>query len=86
MAKLIVVAVRDRQIDAFMAPFCVPAAGAAIRGFQDELNRADPNNAMHRHPEDYDLYQLGYYDETEGTFTNEKKQLAIGTQLITKGN
>lgn len=85
--KLIVVAIRDRQLDAFMRPFCVPAIGAAIRGFQDELNRSADDNPMYKHPEDYDLYHLAYYDEQHGKFTHDAdhpKQVAVGTNLVQK--
>ena len=55
MAKVVVVAVRDRAIDAFGRPFFVPTIGVALRSFHDEMNRQAPDNAMAAHPEDYDL-------------------------------
>jgi len=77
-------AVHDRALDAFGQPFFVPAIGAAIRSFQDEINNAQGD--MHKHPEDYDLYQLGVYEDTTGKIIplDEPKQLAIGKQLLTK--
>lgn len=82
----ILVAILDRALDAYGRPFAVPAIGAAIRSFQDEINNTE--SPMNKHPEDYDLYQLGMYDDTTGRIhsADEPKQLAIGKQmLVTKG-
>lgn len=85
MATLAVVAVRDRALDAFMRPFFVPSVGMAIRSFQDEVNRADKENAIYNHPEDYDLFHIASFDEDTGVFVNTPggvKQLAIGKQCV----
>lgn len=76
MAK--VCAVRDRAIDAFMQPMFVQATGQAIRAFMDECNRADSPIAAH--PEDYDLYLIGEYEENSGLLVacTPPKMLAIG--------
>ena len=79
-----IVAVRDRAMDAYMRPFFVPALGMAMRSFQDEVNRVSQDNPMYRHPEDYDLYHLGEFEEETGKFTSlaSPKQLAIGRQMV----
>lgn len=86
--QLVLVAVRDRALDTFGRPIFAHTLGQAIRSFQDEINRADPNNEMHRHPEDYDLYHLGYWDDQTGEFHNidKPKQIAIGNQLSTRSS
>lgn len=77
--KQVIVAVRDRAVDAFLRPFAAPSVGAAIRSFSDEINRNAPDNQMANHPEDYDLYQLAEWDENTGIFTeNKPRQIAIG--------
>lgn len=76
-----VVAIKDRALDAFMNPFHAQTLGQAIRSFSDEINRKAQDNNMNQHPEDYDLYHLGAFDNTTGRFTNEEeqpKQIAIG--------
>ena len=81
--KLNMVAVRDRAANAFQQPFYVAALGQAIRAFQDGINR---DEQMKNHPDDFDLYHLGYYDDETGLFTNldgGPKQIAIGKQLRT---
>lgn len=79
-----IVAILDRGIDAYQRPFTVRAQGEAIRWFQDEINNRE--NPMNKHPEDYDLYELGVWDDHTGKLTphDEPRQLAIGKQLTTK--
>lgn len=62
--KMKICVVRDRAVDAFGQPFFVKHVGEAMRSFQDEVNRVgSPFNA---HPDDYDLYLLGEYDDSNG--------------------
>lgn len=78
-----IVAVRDRAADVFGQPFFVPSIGGAIRSFGDEVNRKDSNNAFSQHPEDFDLYLLGEYDDNDGSFaTVAPKQVAVGKDLV----
>ena len=44
----------------------VPTAGVAIRSFRDEVNREAPDNEIFRHPADYELYQIGTFDDSTG--------------------
>lgn len=77
-----VLAVRDRAIDAFGQPFFSVSVGGAIRGFSDEVNRAGENNQLNKHPEDFDLYLLGEFDDATGKFeTQDPSQVAIGKDL-----
>lgn len=64
--RLIICAVRDSAVAAYVRPFYVPAVGAAARGFGDEVNRVDSD--MHKHPDDYELFELGEFDEETGRF------------------
>lgn len=66
--KMEIVAVRDRATEAYAQPIFVPALGVAIRSFQDEVNREDPNNNLNLHPEDFALFHLGTYDDNTGLF------------------
>lgn len=62
-----VCAVKDRAIDAFNRPIYVPTIGVAIRSFNDEVARKD--SEMANHPEDYDLYELGQWDDQTAIYT-----------------
>lgn len=81
MARLFVCAVRDRAIDSFGTPIFVVATGQAIRSFADEINNGESQFA--KHPDDYDLYQLGMFDSDEGTLVPQHpvKLLSVGKDL-----
>lgn len=64
--KLTVCAVKDRALNAFNRPIFVPTTGVAIRSFNDEVNRKD--SEMASHPEDYDLCELGQWDDETGLY------------------
>lgn len=78
-----IVSVHDRAILGFGRPIFVAALGQAIRSFQDEMNRAAPDNEMERHPDDYDLFHLGSFDDATGQMYNlaAPLQIAIGKQM-----
>lgn len=59
--KYAVCAVKDRAVNAYNRPIYVPTVGVAIRSFTDEVNRKD--SELQNHPEDYDLYELGQWDD-----------------------
>lgn len=80
MSVLIVVAVKDRAMDAFSRPFFTPTVQAAVRSFSDEVNRAAPDNPMYAHPDDFDLYTLTSFDESSGLFAPESLP-----QLVVRG-
>lgn len=79
----IVLAIRDRAADCFGQPIFVANRGGAIRSFGDEINRKVENNQMNSHPEDFDLYELGTFDDQTGTFESQTpRQLAVGKDLV----
>lgn len=81
--KQFVVAVKDRAACAFARPYFVPSLGLAIRSFSDEINRAEKDNPLYQHSDDYDLYELGTYDDTTGKLSSldEIKLLSLGKQV-----
>lgn len=85
--KHIMVAVRDSQADAYMRPFAVPSVGMAKRSFGDEVNRAAADNQMYQHPEDFELFRIGEFDDVSGSLIPEAPT-SLGTAksfVITKG-
>ena len=65
MTRLIC-AVFDSASNTFGQPIFVVARGQAIRSFQDEVQRQAADNTLNQHPEDFELYLLGEYDDTTG--------------------
>lgn len=61
MTTKTICAVRDRAIDSFGQPIYVHTNAQAARMFRDEINRE--GSEMGAHPEDFDLYEIGSYNE-----------------------
>ncbi len=81
--KLVLCTVKDRAADAYGRPMFVPSVGVAIRSFSDEVNRQDPDNQLFNHPDDFDLYELGEFDDNTGLFAlhDAPKLLSLGKQV-----
>jgi hypothetical protein len=81
--KQIICTVKDRAADAYGRPMFVPSAGVAIRSFSDEINRNNADNQLYNHPDDFDLYELGEFDDNSGLFSlhEQPKLLSLGKQV-----
>lgn len=79
--KLHIVVVRDIKADVFAQPQFVASIGGFVRGFGDECQRADDNNMMYKHPEDFEAYELGWYGDNDAHFEllPSPKQIAAGS-------
>jgi hypothetical protein len=84
MTNKIIFAVRDVKADAYLPPFFMNTKGQAIRALQDSASQ-DPNSAFARHPQDFDLYLLGMYDDVSGKIGVDDESVYIGnlSELIT---
>jgi hypothetical protein len=77
-----VVSIRDRAADTYSQPMCVASVGGAVRSFGDEVNRKAENNQLNSHPEDFDMYELGKWDDQSAEFIcGTPRQIAIGKDL-----
>lgn len=76
-----VVAVFDSAVGSYNPPFVVPALGAAVRSFTDEVNRVAEGNSLAAHPEDYHLSVLAMFDDERGTFEVPE----AGVRVIVRG-
>lgn len=66
--KLVVVAVRDSAVDAFMRPFFVPSTAFAVRSLREEMKNAE--SPLAKTPQDFALFELGTFDEESGRMEN----------------
>lgn len=79
--EFILVTVYDKALGAYQPPHSVRAKGEAIRNFQDAVNNRD-NAQLHNHADDFELYIVGTYDDTNGRITShEPKLLTTGAQV-----
>lgn len=80
----LVVSVRDSASGLFGQPFFVSARGQAIRAFSDEVNRKAADNDLSKHPEDFELYCIGEFDDLVGRFGSigEPEMLLRGKDAV----
>lgn len=64
-----IVCLRDRIAGSYMQPFFVPSLGVASRNLGDEIRRGGENNVLATHPGDFELFELGVFDEETGRMT-----------------
>lgn len=62
MARFVVCAVKDKVVGCFMQPFFARSIGEAQRSFGDAV--ADPKMDFGKHPDDYELFELGTWDDS----------------------
>lgn len=67
--KTLVVSVRDIRGGFWGQPYFVISTGSAVRSFMDQCNKkSDQDNVLAAHPEDFELWHFGSYDDESGTF------------------
>lgn len=78
--KLNVIAVRDIKANVYSQPQFVGSIGHAVRSFGDQCRNKENGNIMGQHPEDFELYLLGEFDDEHATWTmlEKPKQIALG--------
>lgn len=64
--KLGVYAIRDAAIKCFVRPFYARSDAEAVRSVSDVCK--DSTHPFSQHPEDYEVYKLGEFDEETGLF------------------
>lgn len=74
--RMVVCAVRDSGVDAFMTPFFCRHVGEAVRGFSDEANSSEPNMVT-KHPDDYELFHLGFWESHDASFELLPKPVSL---------
>ena len=81
--KMVICSICDSAADAYGRPFFLSSVGVAIRSFTDEVNRSSEDNQIYQHPEDFDLFELGEFDDTTGRFVllDVPKQLVLGRMV-----
>lgn len=64
-------AIHDRKAGFFNPPFFFPSVGQAVRLCTDLT--ADMSNVIGRYPQDFDLYQVGEFDDATGQFQTPER-------------
>lgn len=81
--KLYAVVLRDEKVGAFMTPMFQQSKAAAVRSFQDAVNRDPEREQFAAHPEDYNLFCVGEFDPETGELVGHAPEhLALGSNLV----
>lgn len=81
--KHCVFAVKDRLADVFGQPFQQANKGAAIRAFTDSVNAVGDTNMLNKHPDDFDCYYLGTFDDNTGLYeVGMPEVIALGKEVF----
>lgn len=75
--KLKIYSIKDLAAQAYGRPMFFQTTGLAHRSFADEVNRADDNNMLHKHPADFELYHIGDYNEDDASFETHAPVLVV---------
>lgn len=78
--KYTVCCIYDRVAQVWGIPNFTNSKGGTVRSFADEINRPAENNQLHQHPDDFDMYYLGTFDDRESTF-----DLLPSPELLARG-
>jgi len=65
--KTTVFAVRDTKSESFGTPFFMPNRAMALRAFNDLAQ--DPKTTINKHPTDYVLFEIGYFEDENAEIT-----------------
>lgn len=70
--RQVVVSVYDKGAQVFGRPVFVRTEAEALRSFETQVRDAntDGSNPLFTHPQDFALYQLGWFDDESGKFEN----------------
>lgn len=74
----------DTKACLYGPPFFAPTVGAAVRSFSDLAN--DKQSSINKHPSDYVLFQLGVFDDNDGSVVScsPARNLGLASDYIEK--
>lgn len=75
--RIMIFSLRDSKMAAFMQPFFAPTEAVALRLCSDLVNQADKQNQVALHPDDFELFQLGEWDDASGALTSLEHARAV---------
>jgi len=64
--KTVVVSIRDVKGETYAQPWFTHTAAVAVRHFTDIVNNPEKGGTIYSHPEDFQLYEIGIWDDIDG--------------------
>ena len=71
-----VFSVYDSKAEVFLPPFYFQNKGEALRAFSDTIQ--DSNTSLAKHPEDFSLFELGEFDNSNAKYTSLQAPVSLG--------
>lgn len=74
----------DSKVEAYMTPFFSQTMPSALRAFSDTVQNTE--HPFHKHAEDYTLFELGIWNDTNGSFEIHKTPIPVAKaiEVLTK--
>lgn len=69
--------VYDKKLVNYSRPWFVLNDAVAVREFSDAVNDSHSNNMWRKHPEDFSLCTIGFFDDESGEFMSEKPKHVV---------
>lgn len=80
--RFTIVALRDIKANYWHPPIFVRNTMVTLRNLSDEINTPEKKEDWQRHPEDFELYELGSWDSEQGDFDiANPKQICVLSSL-----
>lgn len=71
-------AIYDKKTETWSNPFVHITRLEAIRSFTDAVNKQNEQSLIYAHPEDFDLWLIGEYNEVDGVIDPKKDHIGNG--------
>jgi len=71
MSQIRLFAIRDNKVGTYNNPFCASHLAQVTRDLTEVAN--DPKSMLCKHPQDFELYELGTFDSNTGAIDTEIK-------------
>lgn len=75
-------AVRDSAVEAFHMPMFFPTDAAAIRALGDAVNKPQEDNVYYKHPEHFNLYSIGEFNEENGLINSHPPEFVVSCEAL----
>lgn len=75
--NMVVCALFDTAAQVYGRPFFAHVTAQAIRSLGDEVNSSSKDTDLSRHPDDFELYLLGSFDDASGVISSHDPQFLV---------
>lgn len=77
-------AVRDTCVGSFLLPMFFQNAAAAVRALGDAVNNPSKDNQFYQHPEHFQLYKLGEFDDENASIAPCVPEFIVDCQSLVR--